>query len=313
MEDVKSAIKYRHQDPSRAVSDTIPTLASTSKPPSHKKDDFPAIKFWQRWDYTQYLNSKKKSRGIIDPNIAPTQHGGTRLAASNENVATDYIELEDGQVVEGDKAANIRKRVRNIFKEMRSSAKMDLPKTWSEAGITERNFFLQELYKDYPYIAFCDDDWKGIFLASRTLSAFHNSLRRKDWKVKSEVVEKKEELLWSLAITMTANSDPIPHSPVKRTADEISHADELPLKQCRILTPIPTPAESPSTSILPPFKSTDIQPSSGPVTVPSPQLPKTQWTQGENGKQEERLLQAATETTGKAPPTLPLVELVNPL
>lgn len=37
------------------------------------------------------------------------------MAASNENVATDYIELEDGQVVEGDKVANIRKRVRDIF------------------------------------------------------------------------------------------------------------------------------------------------------------------------------------------------------
>ena len=149
------------------------------------------------------------------------------MAASNENVATDYIELEDGQVVEGDKAANIRKRVRDIFKEMKSSTKMVLPKTWSEAGITERNFFLQELYKDYPYIAFCDDDWKGIFLASRTLSAFHNSMRR---KVKSEVVEKKEELTEPLTITMTAADPiPIPHSPVKRTATEVPH-DETPSK-----------------------------------------------------------------------------------
>jgi len=29
---------------------------------------------------------------------------------ASSNVTTDYIELEDGQVVEGDKAANIRKR-----------------------------------------------------------------------------------------------------------------------------------------------------------------------------------------------------------
>ena len=313
MEDVKSAIKYRHQD-SQAASDTILPLASTSKPRSHKQDDFPAIKFWRQRDYTQYLNSKKKSRGIIDPNNAQYQRGGTRLAASNENVATDYIELEDGQVVEGDKAANIRKRVRDIFKEMRSSAKMDLPKTWSEAGITERNFFLQELYKDYPYIAFCDDDWKGIFLASRTLSAFHNSLRRKDGKVKSEVVEKKEEKLSeSLTITMTADSsDPIPHSPVKRTADAVSHADESPSKRCRTLTPIPASA-APLTSIPSPLKFTDIQPSSGLVTVPTPQLPQTQRPQAEKGKQKERAPQTATETTGKAPPTLPLVELVNPL
>jgi hypothetical protein len=325
MEEVKSAIKYRHQDPSG--SDTIPTVTSTSKPPSLKKDDFPDIKFWRQRDYTQYLNSKKKSRSIVDPNNAPYQRGGTRLASSNENVATDYIELEDGQVVEGDKAANIRKRVRDIFKEMRSSAKMVLPKTWSEAGITERNFFLQELYKDYPYIAFCDDDWKGIFLASRTLSAFHNSLRR---KVKSEVVEKKEKLTESLTITMTADSDPIPHSHIKRTAAEVSLAhDESPSKRCRILSPIPTPAidsftststttaaasdiminsaESPSTSILPPL--TDIQPSSGPV-----KSSKTQQTQAEKGKEKEQLPQTATETTAKAPTLpLPVVELVNPL
>ena len=110
-EEVKSAIKFRQQDPS----DSDMITRSTSKPPSLKRDDFPAIKFWRQRDYTQYLNSKKKSRGIVDPNNAPNQRGGARLAASNENVATDSIELEDGQVVEGDKAANIRKRVRDIF------------------------------------------------------------------------------------------------------------------------------------------------------------------------------------------------------
>ena len=49
MEEVKSAIKYRQQDPSG--SDTIPQ--STSKPPSLKKEDYPAIKFWRQRDYTQ--------------------------------------------------------------------------------------------------------------------------------------------------------------------------------------------------------------------------------------------------------------------
>ena len=338
-EEVKSAIKFRQQDPSD--SDII--TRSTSKPPSLKRDDFPAIKFWRQRDYTQYLNSKKKSRGIVDPNNAPNQRGGARLAASNENVATDYIELEDGQVVEGDKAANIRKRVRDIFKEMKASTKMVLPKTWSEAGITERNFFLRELYKDYPYIAFCDDDWKGIFLASRTLSAFHNSLRR---KVKSEVVEKKEELMEPLTITMTPDSDesvpiipptPIPHSPVKRIATEVP-GNETPPKRRRISSPIPTQttpaidsrtfttaasdimmdsAESSSTSIPLPLTDSDIQLTSSPVTVIKPRLSKRskiQPTQAEKGKKKEELLQAAgtdSEATEKAP--LPLVELVNPL
>jgi hypothetical protein len=323
MEEVKSAIKYPQQDPSG--SNMAPS--SASKPPSLKQDDFPAIKFWRQRDYTQHLNSKKKSRGIVNPNNASRQRGGTRLAASNENVATDYIELEDGQVVEGDKAANIRKRVRDIFKEMRSSTKMVLPKTWSEAGITERNFFLQELYKDYPYIAYCDDDWKGIFLASRTLSAFHNSLRR---KVKSEVVEKKEELPMELmpverlepeAHTITADPS-IPHSPVKRTALEVRVSQEPPSKRCHTLSPIPTPTTttttaasdvvsagppSSSTSIPPPL--TDVQPSS---PVSAPHFHKPQRTQAEKHKEKGQLPQAAIETAEKAS-TLPLVGLVNPL
>jgi hypothetical protein len=340
MDEVKSALKCQQQDSSGS---RTTTLTFASKPP-FKKDDFPAIKFWRQRDYTQYLNSKKRSRGIVDPTIAPYRRGGTRLAASNENVATDYIELEDGQVVEGDKAANIRKRVRDIFKEMNSSTKMVLPKTWSEAGITERNFFLQELYKDYPYIAFCDDDWKAIFLASRTLSAFHNSLRR---KIKSEVVEKnlKEELPTELHTITVADSNPIPipisHSPVKRTAPEASHGDseeplEPPSKRCRIqvaspIQAIPTPiidsdstttttdkstrdstvttAASQSdmdsvglrsTSIPPPASdNSDIQLSSGPVTVP--QLHKTQRTQAE---EKEPVPQVAIGTA---------VRLVNPL
>ena len=221
---------------------------------------------------------------------------------------------------------------------------MVLPKTWSEAGITERNFFLRELYKDYPYIAFCDDDWKGIFLASRTLSAFHNSLRR---KIKSEVVEKKEELIEPLTITMTPDSDesdpiipptPIPHSPVKRIATEVP-CNETPPKRRRISSPTPTQtapaidsktsttaasdivmmdsAKSSSSSILLPLTDSDIQLTSSPVTVINPRLSKrskNQQTQAEKGKKKEELLQAAgtdSETMEKAP--LPLVELVNPL
>jgi hypothetical protein len=328
MEDIKSAIKHP-QEPSSSHGNMAPT--SSSKLLSFKKDDFPDIKFWRQRDYTQYLNSKKQSRSIVDPNNAPRQRGGARLASTNENVATDYIELKDGQVVEGDKAANIRKRVRDIFKEMMSSAKMVLPKTWSEAGITERNYFLQELYKDYPYIAFCDDDWKGIFLASRTLSAFHNSLRR---KVKLEVAEndekklkeeKEPELKESHTIDITTDSPgPIlstphsnSHSPVKRTAPEVSR-EEPPSKRCR--TSESSPIRSiPTGTPFTPINTTAVTAASDMDSAGTPSSPrlqvhrdKPQRKQAKNDKEREQLPQVAIETAAKAP-ALPLVTLVNPL
>ena len=85
------------------------------------------------------------------------------MAESNENVATNYIKLEDGQVVEGDKAANIQKRVCDIFKEMKSSAKMVLPKTWSEAGITERTFSSRNSIKTTPTLPSATMTGRGFF------------------------------------------------------------------------------------------------------------------------------------------------------
>ncbi|KAF8816950.1 hypothetical protein BYT27DRAFT_7033262, partial [Phlegmacium glaucopus] len=82
-----------------------------------------------------------------------------------ENVVMDYIEDEDGLVINGDTAKNIRSHARSVLIEMDSVITMKLPTTWTKVGVTESKFFRQEMYSRFPYLSLCHDDWKVSFLA----------------------------------------------------------------------------------------------------------------------------------------------------
>ncbi|KAF8958602.1 hypothetical protein BDZ97DRAFT_1923497 [Flammula alnicola] len=174
---------------SSSASPTPTAISSAKHPPKPKQDDYPGVKYWTRREYNQHLNSKKKAAGVVDPMQVKKRRGGARLSESNENTATDYIELEDGTIVDGDTAQSIRKLMRSIFIEMEKSRTMALPDTWSEAGVTERSYVLQELYSEYPYIRYCDDNWKAIFLASHTLSEYKAYKKRRAMNAAAAVVK----------------------------------------------------------------------------------------------------------------------------
>ncbi|KAF8803297.1 hypothetical protein BYT27DRAFT_7172068, partial [Phlegmacium glaucopus] len=141
-----------------------------------------------------------KDSTVLDPALGQKKRGSTRLASNNENVATDYIEYEDGTIVMGDTAKSVRSHACAVLIEMDNHGTMQLPSSWSLAGVTERKYFIQEMYHAFPYLSLCDDDWKVLYLASRALSAFHEFRRRQAKKtpiikseVKSETVKIKVE------------------------------------------------------------------------------------------------------------------------
>ncbi|KAF8961790.1 hypothetical protein BDZ97DRAFT_1759633 [Flammula alnicola] len=177
---------------SYSASPTPTAISSAKRLPKPKQDDYPGVKYWTRREYNQHLNSKKKAGGVVDPTQVKKRRGGARLSESNENTATDYIELEDGTIVDGDTAQSIRKLMRSIFIEMEKSKTMALPDTWSEAGVTERSYVLQELYSEYPYIRYCDDNWKAIFLASHTLSEYKAYKNRRAANAAAAVIKAEQ-------------------------------------------------------------------------------------------------------------------------
>ncbi|KAF8527153.1 hypothetical protein BU17DRAFT_61781 [Hysterangium stoloniferum] len=76
-----------------------PSAASTL--PKPKRDDYSDIKFWRQRDFTAFCEDKKKSGAIVDPTCDLSRRGGARLAQTGENVATEYIEDENGSPVDG--------------------------------------------------------------------------------------------------------------------------------------------------------------------------------------------------------------------
>ena len=46
---------------------------------------------------------------------------------------------------------------------------MQLPSSWSLAGVTEHKYFIQEMYHGFPYLCLCNNDWNVLYLASRAL------------------------------------------------------------------------------------------------------------------------------------------------
>jgi len=138
-----------------------------------------------------------RDSSVLDPALGQKKQGSTWLASNNKNVATDYIEYEDGTIVMGDTAKSVRSHARAVLIEMDNHGIMQLPSSWLLAGVTERKYFIQEMYHGFPYLRLCDDDWKVLYLASHALSAFHKFRRRQAKKtsiVKSEVKTGKADV-----------------------------------------------------------------------------------------------------------------------
>jgi hypothetical protein len=163
--------------------------------PSQK--DFPDLRFWFKRDYTKVANTKKLNDGITGLNQGARPRGRVRLVSENENVMNDFIELEDGTIVDGTTAENIRARFRDIFAEQKKTVERmqeTMPESWGQASVTFKKFLIKEVYEQFPYMRWCDNDWKVHFLATRVYSNWLKAQRLKETRMRIKV-EKKEDIL----------------------------------------------------------------------------------------------------------------------
>ena len=225
---------------------TNPPLTSTSSHPKMEdlRAQYPNIQYWKRRDYLTFLKNKKP---VLDPTQQPPQRGGRRLAETGENVATDYIEREDGTIADGDVAKNIREYLRSIFNEVNKSPNMELPTQWSDATIIVRKYIYDQLYAKYPYIRICEEDWKATYLVSRALTSFQSTLRRRQGKTTVKVEQELTITADTEASSFLADNiiSPAKSSKRKATGSEI---DRIPLpspKRLRSQSP-PESSEPPT-------------------------------------------------------------------
>lgn len=135
---------------------------------------FPDIKFWTQYDFTKTQKAAKKDSDILTVNQSVPPRGNARLK-DGQNVAMRYAEQDDGSIISGIEAEAVRAHLRAIFNGMQDR----LPKTWAGIGIADKKYVLSELYKAYPYFLLCFDEWKGDYLASRVLSTYHATSKKR--------------------------------------------------------------------------------------------------------------------------------------
>ena len=45
-----------------------------------------------------------------------------------------------------------------------------MPESWGQALVTFKKFLIREVYEQFPYMRWCDNDWKVHYLATRVYS-----------------------------------------------------------------------------------------------------------------------------------------------
>lgn len=150
----------------------IPTALSQEK--------YPNIKFWTKRQWTESSSDK------VTDVLAGSQSRGRGRAAQGINVTMRYVELEDGTVINGDRAAEIRKFARSIW--VSFSKKGPPPSKWGQADIEMRKTYCKEMGHRFSELTYCELDWKADQIATDNYPSWYVN-----WLPKSETVKTKEE------------------------------------------------------------------------------------------------------------------------
>lgn len=219
----------------------VTTTTHTNATVNPSQQNFPDIRFWFKRDYTKFTAAKKSNDGITGLNQGTKPRGRVRLSAENENVMNDFIELEDGTVVDGTTAESIRAHFRDVFAEQKATVERiqeAMPESWGQASVTFKKFLIKEVYEQFPYMRWCDNDWKVHFLATRVYSNWLKAQRLKEARVKVKVEKKEDPQTMEPTTNLTSvpanlmNIDSAPSSTSKRKAS-LDASVQSPSKRAR--------------------------------------------------------------------------------
>ena len=186
------------------------------------KARYPNIKFWTKAEYSELGKEKKHRSDILEVEKGKPLRGNARMK-DGENVMMDFVELEDGTVVDGITAAGIRSHMAAIFNEMAASNR--LPETWLKIGLLDREYVFSHLYKAFPYLQLCLEHWKAKEIGSRALSTWKNTEKKRVARNHIKLEPKTEADSDSLQI------DPGSH---KRKSVEIEEPENTPEKRIHL-------------------------------------------------------------------------------
>lgn len=186
------------------------------------REDYPLVKYWFKRDWSKHQSHSEHAAGA---DSSCPQRGRGR-AAKGINVSMRYVEFENGEIISGDRATEIRRFARSIW--VLLGKKGTPPASWGAADIETRKLYSQEMCSRFSELKLCDLDWKDEQIATDNYPSWHNT-----WDFKAAHQDLKVEQDSSLALgsgsqmkrvrgeSMTVHS--------KRT--KVKDADDASIKQ----------------------------------------------------------------------------------
>ena len=98
-----------------------------------------------------------------------------------------YVEMENGDIINGDRASEIRKFARTIW--VSFGRRERAPAKWGQADVETRKEYCQEMNSRFPELRFCDLDWKSEQVATDNYPSWYTTWASKQKELKQESEE----------------------------------------------------------------------------------------------------------------------------
>ncbi|KAG6809263.1 hypothetical protein H0H92_000962 [Tricholoma furcatifolium] len=146
---------------------TAPVAIPTSRPAlqQRKREDHPKIRYWHKHEWTAVHQDLK------DSGDAKSGAKGRVRQAQGVNVMLRYVENEDGTVVDGYVAKQIRELARRIWQSFADNNMH--PTTWGRASQAVMAGYREEMERAFPLLALCDNHWKVDNIATESYPSWY--------------------------------------------------------------------------------------------------------------------------------------------
>ncbi|EGO27462.1 hypothetical protein SERLADRAFT_435245 [Serpula lacrymans var. lacrymans S7.9] len=119
-------------------------------------------------DWKVVCDTKKSLPDVIKKSPGPRGRG---RCTNGVNVATRFVELANGEIIDEHCAAAIRKLIQSFFNELQNHSV--IPKYFPQCHPDFQNRCYIDVINAYPELGYCADNWKALKIAREVYSRWH--------------------------------------------------------------------------------------------------------------------------------------------
>jgi hypothetical protein len=124
------------------------------------QSDYPQIRFWFKQDWVE-REKEHNDATTLAQGLSKDNRGKRR---TGKNISLQYIEYQDGTMIDGFRASEIRKFARSIWMHLANRGKA--PKTWGKVDMESAKHYHQEMARRFPELCLCAYNWKADQIAT---------------------------------------------------------------------------------------------------------------------------------------------------